>query len=95
MNTKIYDYEEVIQKVSDIDGAFVVFPYDVKAKFGKGRITVRTTFDTEPYDGSIVNMGIKNDDDSICYIIGLRKDISAKISKHPGDTVRFTIQERE
>lgn len=95
MNYKIYDYEAVIQKVPDIDGAFVVFPYDVKAEFGKGRIKVRATFDTEPYDGSIVNMGIKNDDGSICYIIGIRKDIRAKIAKQPGDTVRVTIQERE
>lgn len=83
MNYKIYDYEAVIQKVPDIDGAFVVFPYDVKAEFGKGRIKVRATFDTEPYDGSIVNMGIKNDDGSICYIIGIRKDIRAKIAKQP------------
>jgi hypothetical protein len=92
---KIYDYETIIQKVSDIDGAFVAFPYDVKAAFGKGRVKVHATFDGEPYDGSIVNMGIKNADGTVCYIIGLRKDIRAKIGKQPGDPVRVTITLRE
>ena len=31
---------------------------------------------------------------SICYIIGVRKDIQADIGKGPGDTVTVTIQER-
>jgi hypothetical protein len=39
-------------------------------------------------------MGVKNTDGSVCYIIGIRKDIQAKINKHPGDTVRVTIKER-
>ena len=45
-------------------------PYDIKKEFGKGRVKVRATFDGIVYDGSIVNMGIKNDDGSVCYIIG-------------------------
>jgi len=57
---KIYEYEAIIQKVPDIDGAYVEFPYDVKAEFCRGRVKVRATFDGEPYDGSIVNMGVKN-----------------------------------
>ena len=50
---------------------------------------VHATFDgypshgLEPYDGSIVNMGVKNADGTICYIIGIRQsfnsvDISGK-----------------
>ena len=31
MYNKTYEFEAVIQKVSDIDGAYVEFPYDVKA----------------------------------------------------------------
>lgn len=46
------------------------------------------------YEGSIVNMGLKNQDGSVCYIIGVRKDIRAKINKRPGDSVRVTISER-
>ena len=95
MNPKIYEFEAVIQKVPDIDGAYVEFPYDLKAEFGKGRVKVHATFDGEPYDGSIVNMGMKNADGSVCYIIGLLKDLRAKIGKQPGDTVCVTIKERE
>ena len=54
---------------------------------------VHATFDGE-HDGSIVNMGVKNPDGSICHIIGLRKDICAKIGKQPGDTIHVTIVER-
>ncbi|HHV60323.1 MAG TPA: DUF1905 domain-containing protein [Clostridiaceae bacterium] len=94
MNPKTYEFDAIIRKVPDIDGAYVEFPYDVKAEFGKGRVKVHATFDGEPYDGSLVNMGIKNPDGSVCYIIGLRKDIRQKIGKQPGDTVKVTIRER-
>ena len=72
-----------------------IFPYDIREEFGKGRVKVHATFDGEPYDGSVVNMGVKNEDGSVCYIIGLRKDIRLRIGKQPGDTVYVTIQERE
>ena len=94
MNKKLFTFDAVIQKVPNIDGAFVAFPYDIREVFGKGRVKVRATFDGEAYDGSIVNMGVQNPDGSICYIIGLRKDIRAKIGKQAGDTVGVTIQER-
>lgn len=70
-------------------------PFDVRKEFGKGRVKVYATFDCEGYIGSIVNMGLKNDDGSICHIIGLRKDIRAKIGKQPGDRVKVTVTERE
>jgi hypothetical protein len=94
MNIKMYEFKAVIQKVPDIDGAYIEFPYDVKEEFGKGRVKVHATFDGEPYDGSIVNMGVKNADGSVCYIVGLRMDIRAKIGKQVGDTVKVTIKER-
>ena len=94
MNQKIYQYDAVIQS-ADRGGAYVVFPYDIRAEFGKGRVKVYATFDGEPYDGSIVNMGVKNADGSVCYIIGVRKDIRMKIGKQPGASVRVTIQERD
>ena len=95
MNNKIYEYEAVIQS-SEVGkgGAYVVFPYDVRDEFGKGRVKVRATFDGEPYDGSIVNMGVKNPDGSTCYVLGILKDIRAKIGKQPGDSVQVTIKER-
>lgn len=56
---------------------------------------VSASFDGEPYDGSIVNMGVKNEDGSICYIIGITKAIRAKIGKGDGDTVHVVIEERD
>ena len=92
MNKKIYEYDAVIQS-ADRGGAYVSFPYDIRVEFGKGRVKVHAAFDGEPYDGSIVNMGVKNADGSVCYIIGILKDIRAKIAKQPGDTVRVTVRE--
>ena len=96
MNGKTYEYDAVIQ-ASDIGkgGAYVVFPFDVRTVFGKGRVKVHATFDGEPYDGSVVNMGVKNAEGSVCYILGVLKDIRAKIGKQPGDMVRVTVRERE
>ena len=95
LNTKTYEFETIIQKVSDQDAAFIAVPFDIRAEFGKGRIKVHATFEDEPYNGSIVNMGVKNTDGSVCYIIGVRKDIRAKIGKQAGDTIKVTIRERE
>ncbi len=95
LNAKIYEYESMIYNAEQKGGAYVIFPYDIREEFGKGRVKVHATFDGEPYDGSVVNMGVKNEDGSVCYIIGLRKDIRLRIGKQPGDTVYVTIQERE
>ncbi len=88
-----YVFEAIIEKVPDIDGAYVKFPYDIRQEFGRGRVEVKATFDGEHYKGSIVNMGVKNADGSICYIIGLTKYIRNKINKQPGDSVLVTITE--
>lgn len=95
MDRKTYEYAAIIRKVPDVDGAYVDFPYDVRVEFGKGRVKVHATFEGVAYDGSVVHMGVRNADGSICYIIGMRKDIRAKIGKQPGDSVRVTITERE
>ena len=91
-NEKIYLFDAVIEPVPDKGGAYVRFPYDIRKEFGKGRVKAEITFDGEPYSGSIVNMGVKNEDGSVCYIIGVRKDIRAKIGKQPGDTVKITVK---
>ncbi len=94
MNQKLYKYESKIYEAQGKGGAYVKFPYDIREEFGKGRVKVVATFDEEPYEGSIVNMGVTNDDGSICYIIGIRKGIRAKIQKQVGDVVHITIKER-
>ncbi|WP_050697036.1 DUF1905 domain-containing protein [Anaeromassilibacillus senegalensis] len=88
MNETVYTFDAVIQKVPDIDGAYVEIPFDVKREFGKGRVPVTATFDGVEYRGSLVRMGTPG------HILGLRKDIRAKIGKQPGDTVHVTVQER-
>ena len=99
MNDRLYTYTAVIRSAEEAGasqnvGAYVEFPYDVRAEFGKGRAKVHATFDGEPYDGSVVNMGVKNADGSICYIIGIRKAIREKIQKQAGDSVLVTVKER-
>ena len=88
MNKKTYTFDAKIIKVPDIDGAYIEVPLDIKAEFGKGRVKVHATFDGEPYDGSVVKMGTP------CHIIGIRKDIRAKIGKQPGDMIKVTLKER-
>lgn len=87
MNPNTYEFDAVLQKVPDLDGAYVEFPFDVRREFGKGRVKVLAAFDGHPYRGSLVRMGTE------CHIIGVRKDIRAAIGKQPGDTVRVTIKE--
>jgi len=96
MNERLYEYDALIRS-SEIGkgGAYLPFPYDVRTEFNKGRVKVHATFDDEPYDGSVVNMGVKNPNGSICYIIGITKEIRAKIGKQPGESVHVTIKERE
>ncbi|MDR2525491.1 MAG: DUF1905 domain-containing protein [Oscillospiraceae bacterium] len=92
---KTYEFTAVIHS-SEVGkgGAYVIFPYDIRAEFGRGRVKVHATFDGEPYDGNVVNMGLKNADGSVCYIIGTLRSIREKIGKHPGDSVRVTVEER-
>ena len=95
MNGRVFEYDAVIKSAdSGRGGAYVIFPYDIRAEFGKGRVKVHATFDGESYDGSIVNMGVKNTDGSVCYIIGILRNIRKKIGKQSGDTVHVTIRER-
>lgn len=92
--TKVYEFQAVIHPVPDKGGAYIIFPYDIRKEFGKGRVKVHATFDGYPYDGSIVNMGMKDEEGNICYILGIQKAIIATIGKQPGDTVFVTIRER-
>ena len=89
-----YEYEEVLHEMPDSGGAYVAFPWDIRREFGNGRVKVHAEFDGIPYDGSIVNMGVKNPDGSICYIIGVLKSIRKKLNKSDGDTIYVVIRER-
>ena len=90
-----YEYDAILREVPESGGAYVAFPWDIRAEFGRGRVKVRASFDGVPYDGSVVNMGVKNPDGSVCYIIGVTKAIRAALGKHDGDTIRVVIEPRE
>jgi hypothetical protein len=66
-------------------GAFVEVPFDVKAELGTARPKVKVTFDGVPYRGTIASMGGVS-------LIGILKDIRAKIGKDIGDKVRVTVE---
>lgn len=91
---KEYQFHAIIQQNGDMDASYIIFPYDLRAEFGKGRVKVHATFDGAPYDGSIVNMGLKDKDGNICYIIGVTKAIRKQIGKTFGDEIEVSITER-
>ena len=84
-----FEFSAIILQNEDMDAAYVEVPFDIKALFGKGRLSVHAAFDGVPYDGQIVKMGTP------CYIIGVRKDIRKQIGKTFGDKVRVTFRERK
>lgn len=87
-----FEYDAVLREVPDSGGAYVPFPWDIREVFGKGRVRVHATFDGIPYDGSIVNMGVKNPDGSVCYIIGVLKSIRTRLGKGEGDRIHVVIE---
>ena len=89
---KRFEYNTILHEMPDNGGAYVVFPWDIRREFGKGRMKVHAVFDGIPYDGSIVNMGLKNEDGTVCYIIGVLKSIRKKLNKSDGDTLHVVIE---
>ena len=88
---KRYEFDAVIHVDSEDGGAYVAFPWDLRAEFGKGRLKAHAEFDGLPYDGSIVNMGVKNEDGSVCYVIGVLKAIRNHLGKGDGASVHVVI----
>ena len=95
MAQKQYEYDGIIRELPDNGGAYVPFPWNVREEFGKGRVKVHAEFDGIPYDGSIVNMGLKDENGKVCYLLGLLKAIRLQLGKGDGDSVHVVIRERE
>ena len=89
-----FEYDEILHETPDNGGAYVIFPWNIREVFGKGRIKVHAEFDGIPYDGSIVNMGIKDSQGNVCYIIGVLKSVREKLKKGDGDSIHIVIEER-
>ena len=90
-----FEYDQVLHELPERGGAYVVFPWKIREVFGKGRVKVRAEFDGEPYEGSIVNMGLRGPDGEVVYLIGVRKDIWKRIGKKDGDRIHVVIEERD
>ena len=85
-------FSAIIERSGDMDAAYVVVPVDIRATYGVGRLKVEATFDGVPYRGCVVNMGVKDAEGHICYIIGIPKAIRKCIGKSFGDTVAVTLR---
>ena len=92
--TKEYSFDAILKEIPENGGAYVIFPWNIRREFGKGRVKVHALFDGVPYDGSIVNMGVKDANGDVCYIIGVLKSIRQKLGKKDGDTIHVVITER-
>lgn len=92
---KVYEFDAALHEIPEKGGAYVIFPWNIKEEFGKGRVKVHVEFDSIPYDGSIVNMGVKDAEGNVCYIIGVLKAIRQKLGKKDGDSIHVVITERE
>ncbi|MDM8126355.1 hypothetical protein [Mediterraneibacter glycyrrhizinilyticus] len=40
MNEKIYEYDEIIHSIPEKGGAYVIFPWNIREEFGRGRVKV-------------------------------------------------------
>ena len=81
-----HEFEAVLEAGEDHGGVFVVVPFDVAEVYGtRGRVPVQATFDSYPYQGSIVPLGDGH------HALLLLKQIRRAIDKTVGDTVRVTL----
>ncbi len=87
------EFDGILRETEE-GGAYVAVPVDLRAEYGVGRMKVKALFDGIPYEGSVVNMGVKNPDGSVCYIIGVLKSIRKTLGKGDGETVRVVLTER-
>ena len=88
---KTYAFSAVLHETPENGGAYVIFPWNIRKEFGKGRVQVNASFEGVPYRGSIVNMGVKDAEGNICYVLGVLKAIRQKLEKHDGDLIRVTV----
>ena len=95
MESMRYEYDAILREIPENGGAYVAFPWDIREVFGRGRIRVHAYFDGVPYDGSVVNMGVKNPDGSVCYIIGVTKAVRRALGKQDGDMIHVVIKPLE
>ena len=45
MDQKVYEYESLIYAAEKAGGAYVIFPWNIREEFGRGRVKVHATFE--------------------------------------------------
>ncbi len=38
LNGRVYEYESLLYEAGETGGAYVIFPYDIRKEFGRGRV---------------------------------------------------------
>ena len=56
---------------------------------------IANSFDGFPYDGGVVNMGLKIPDGSVRYVIGVLKAMRTALGKGGGDAIHVVITDRD
>ena len=92
---KRFEYDAFLHEIPEKGGAYVVFPRNIREVFGKGRVKVHAEFDGVSYDGSIVNMGLKDARGNISYVIGVLRSIREQLGKQDGDMLHVIVEERQ
>lgn len=87
----MFEFDATLHEIPEKGGAYIVFPWNIREVFGKGRQRVRAEFDGIPYEGSIVNMGLKDSEGNVVYMIGVLKSIRQTLGKKDGDTLHVTV----
>lgn len=95
MNTNTYKFEAMLWRVPNSGAAYVIFPYDLKKIFGKGRVYVHATVDNLSFDCSIINRGHKHFKNKPTYIISINREKMLMLGKKWGDMVTVSVCERE
>ena len=88
----MYRFRAPLIQNDGMDAAYVVVPVDIRREFGKGRLKVNARFDGVPYSVSIVNMGVKDAEGNVCFIIGVTKRIRNMAGKTFGDEVEVEFE---
>ena len=91
--SRTFEYDTTLHEVPERPGAYVVFPWDIREVFGRVRWPVPVTCDGEPYDGTSLNRGDKDEDGNVCYVIGVLKAIRVRLCIRDVDPVNVVVTE--
>lgn len=90
-----YEYDAVPHELADHGGTYSVFLWNIPQRSGKGNIKAHAESDGIPYKGNAVNMGLRNENSTACYVIGVQKLIRKALNMTDGDMIHVIIQTKE